>query len=456
MAAINKIAMVFLAVLNLLKELVAVDLSAVSFGAALVVLISGIALMGKGFKKVTVVFLAVGIALLLYFNQPLGVWISGVNYLTNVISILVIMQLFSIPIEVGKYSEAARYWLTKSFNREAGLFLFATSLTHVFASFLLFGTIPVMVSLLGQTLKSSVTNYERFMAAAVARGYSLVVLWAPGAINLLLVVQATGVSWVELFIPGLILSIIGIFTSWLMEAKLVLSTNPIPANLEVAQTENNATACRKACHIILVVISLVVITVGLGKINIGTGSSRIMLAGLVVVFVWLAAFIKRPEFKGTLQNYWRSGLLKAGDLAPLFIAMGLLSTAVEKSGLLIIIQPGLQSIANSLGVFSMAILPLLMILCAIAGIHPFISIVLCGRILTALNLPIAPVTLGLCLGLGGSISYIASPFAGIVLTLAKFINCRTVDIALRWNLTFGIVFFIEGIIFAYLWGCTFG
>jgi len=454
---ICKFAMLFLAVVNLVREFTSIDVSAVAGGAAAIVLLSGIFLMAKGFRKVTLVFLILSGAILVFFRQPLAAWVSGVNYLTNVISILVVMQLFSIPIEAGKYSEAARYWLSKSFRSESGLFLFATVTTHVFASFLLFGTIPVMVSLLGETIKRSVSDYERFMAAAIARGYALVVFWAPGAINLLLVVQATGVSWPQLCIPGLVLSSIGIVTSWIMETRRVLSARPIPAGVCGAGiAENQRTARNKVIHVVLVVLCLMGITLLLDKLKIGGGTGRIMLAGILVVAGWTATYIRRPGIKPVALNYWHSGLLKAGDLAPLFISMGLLSTAIERSGLLLFIQPELQALANSLGVFSIVVLPLFMVGCAIVGIHPFISIVLCGHVLTQIHLSVSPVTLALCLGLGGSVSYMASPFAGIVLTLSKFINCRTVDIALRWNLAYSLVLFTEGVVFAYVWGYFFG
>jgi hypothetical protein len=377
--------------------------------------------------------------------------------MTSIISILVIMQLFTIPIEVGEYDKAVQYWLTRSFKGEPGLFFFSTVVTHIFASFLLFGTVPVMISLLGDTLKRSVTNYERFISVAISRGYVLTVLWAPGAINLLLVTQATGVRWIEIFIPGLVLSLIGVVTSFVLESKLMLAANLKPGCQSGNEcTLSEAAACSKACHIIAVVLSLIVLTMIFEKLNFGSVSSRIMLAGAIVVLGWTTVFVRQPDFKANLINYWQNGLLKAVDLAPLFIAMGIFSMAVQKSGLLTQIQPDLQMIANTMGITAIVVVPVLMIICAVVGIHPFISIVMFGQILTALQLPIAPVSLALCLALGGTISYIVSPFAGVILTLAKFLNCRTIDIALHWNWVFSLLFFTEGIFFAYLWGSMFG
>jgi hypothetical protein len=73
-------------------------------------------------------------------------------------------------------------------------------------------------------------------------------------------------------------------------------------------------------------------------------------------------------------------------------------------------------------------------------------------VLIGLNLPIVKESLALCLSLGGAVAFLVSPFGNITLMLAKFTNAKPVDIAIRWNLAFGTIFFIEGIMFTYIWG----
>jgi len=109
----------------------------------------------------------------------------------------------------------------------------------------------------------------------------------------------------KLFLPGLILSLIGIVTSWVLEAKLVLAEKTIPGGEYVARLSKNKTsAARKAGHIILVVVSLVLITVFLDKLNVGVPQGRIMFAGTIVAFLGVAAFLKQADFKDNILNYW--------------------------------------------------------------------------------------------------------------------------------------------------------
>lgn len=453
MNSICRVAVMLLALLKLVSLLVKYDLGLLMFAVILIILITGLPLMGPGFRNITAFFGIAGTAMLLQGGHPLSFWALAFNSMTSVIAILVIMQLFSVPMEAGRYNLAVQYWLQKSVTSAATLFLVTTALTHVLASFLMFGSIPVMVSMLSGMLEKSVANYRRFISVTASRGYVLASLWAPGAINLLLVAQATGARWLDLVIPGFLLAMIGIITSYLLEIRQTMAQAFYQgAKTDLREPLDEEAARRKAWIIGLAIISLLGLTAAFEKLNMGDSSDRIALAGAFVSAVWICSVRKQPGFSRVMAEYWRSGVLKSTDVSILFIAMGVFSTAIANSGFLGVVQLQLQSIANVLGIFSVVLLPLLVIVASLIGIHPFISILLVGQVLASLQLPVAPVTTALCLALGGSISYMASPFAGVILTLAKYVNCTTRDIAFRWNWRFCSVFFIEGILFAYVWG----
>lgn len=455
MDTLCKTAILCVALIHLIRPFAAVDLSVGLAVLSSTALLAALPRMGPAFRKLTLTFLVLGIGLLVYTRQPAAVWIAGVNSLTSVIAILAVMQLFTIPIEAGEYTGVVRYWLHRAFRRESGLFLFTTFTTHVCASFLMFGTVPVVISLFGPTISHSVARYERFMAAAISRGYALAVLWAPGAINLYLVMQATGASWSSLFFPGLLLAGIGLATSCLLETRLVLSSRPLaapPADDGASAGLTEAAARRKAVHIFLVVTGLVALVLLLDQLQVGTSASRIILSGLAVALLWMTQVFRQAKFPAMAFEYWRSGILKAVDMIALFVSMGIFAKAVEVAGLLGRLQPAVESLANAAGMFSLLLIPALMLLLAVLGLHPFVSIMMFGKVLTGLDLPLSHSTLALCLAMGGSASYIISPFGGIVLTLAKFLDCPVLDVAFRWNRLFSLVFLLEGVVFVYLWG----
>jgi hypothetical protein len=119
------------------------------------------------------------------------------------------------------------------------------------------------------------------------------------------------------------------------------------------------------------------------------------------------------------------------------------------------VELALQGHAGDLGIFAVILVPLTVIVLALIGLHPLISIAIFGQILMALHLPLPVLAIALCLNIGGSIAYMVSPFAGIILTISKFIDAKATDIAIRWNWLFCLIYFVYGITAAYIIGSLF-
>lgn len=449
MKNICKMALLVITLLHVIKLFMPLNLELLTFFTVLLFGF-GLVMQKKGFRTITLLFLILGCGILIYYQLPFSIWIQSLTSMTNIIAIIVVMQLFAIPIEVGRYSDTVEYWLKRLFKKESSLYLFAMIVTNLFASFLLFGTVPVMVSLFNKALKNNVSEHQRFFATAIMRGYSLVLFWAPGAVIILLVMQVTHVSWSQLFFPGFLLSMIGLLTSYLLEHFSRLNkpivTIPLPETSAIAKNAPKQTA-----HIFLVVLSLLAFIGIFEMMNIGSPTGRILLAGLIVSTIWIASFFKNSELKNVLNVYWKGGITQATDFSVFFIAVGLFAGAVDHSGILNHIQPLLQGSVNHLGIFSILIIPLIFIFIAVCGIHPLVLAVMFGKILLAVSLPLSAVSIALILILSSAISFIISPFAGMSLMTAKYLNVTPMDVSLKWNLLFCSLFLIEGLIFAYIW-----
>jgi hypothetical protein len=62
-------------------------------------------LQGRGFKKITLPFLLTGFAILTYYELSFVSWMQFLVSMTNVVAIIVVMQLFTLPTELGGYSK---------------------------------------------------------------------------------------------------------------------------------------------------------------------------------------------------------------------------------------------------------------------------------------------------------------------------------------------------------------
>lgn len=437
---------------------------AVSAAAALV-FATGFPLMSGSFRIAALLFLALGSALLAFGRSPLSVWTAAIASMTNIVCIVAVMQTFSIPIRLGDYNEAIRSWLGRRFKGRRSLFLFTTFATHLLTSFLNLGSIPILVSLLRDALERRVPQHRRFFAAAATRGYVLAALWSPGAVNLFLVVQATGLSWSAVALPGFLLALFGMVLSFLLESRKGGILDPAPAaTTEVTVGPEEAGAApppvsgskSRAWHVVLVAAAFVLAVVLLEGLGIGTSSGRILMAGLMTASLWLISLARLPGLPSILRSYWTEGLLKTADIAPFFVAMGLFSGALENSGAMGFVGPVIEEASVFLGAATVVPIGLLIILGSLIGLHPFITIVLFGKMLMHASLPVPTLTVALSLAVGGAAAYMVSPFAGVIMTVSKLIGAKASDVAIRWNWRFGLSFYATGMVFAFAWGAVFG
>jgi len=373
--------------------------------------------------------------------------------MTNIIAIVAVMQTFAIPIKVGAYDEAIKSWMDGRLKGKSSLFIFLTLTTHLLTSFLNMGSVPVTVSLFEPTLKARVPDWKRFFARAATRGYVLSVLWSPGAVNLSLVAQATGLSWSQVFIPGFILAFLGMGASWFSE---FLGSRGGNALLPQPDGHNDRLEGGRAAHVLGIVAVFIVLVAALERLKIGASAGRTVLAGLVLALVWTLSQARRPGMKTAIKTHWREGLLKVGDIAPFFVAMGIFSTALEASGLLEAAAPFLKAAADFLGSASVILIAGIIAAASLVGLHPFITIVLFGKVLSYVSLPISPITTALALSVGGAAAYMITPFAGMIMIMSRLIGVKAADITLRWNWRFSLAFLAGGLIYAFAWGAFFG
>jgi len=443
---VQRVLLLILVVVLFLKPFLYYDLTVITF-----LLTAGVvftALLSIDIKDL-IGSLAVGICgIVITFgtNQPFVNLMKGTGSMMDFIGVLAIMQLFGIPLQLGSYKRDFAYLVFKYLKKEKHLYLLTTLSTQFFGTFLSLGAIPIIVSLLGESLRNNVQNYTRFISTATSRGYALMTSWAPGAATVLLVLSITHLEWNQIFLPGFILSIMGIITSGAYEEKLSLKPGPYslpPADNEPIQRDT----WQSMRNLVIVVLSIIMIILILEKTKKFSPIYCIMLAGITVLSIWIIKYRKSPYLKKYGQKYWNEGLAKTVDLTVLFTAIGILTEAIKNSNLLDLLYTWVPM--ERLGYFTIVVIPLSIILLSLTGLHPLVSVMVVGNVFMANpNIPI--IGLSTALMLGAMVSYCVSPFAGIVLTSAKFVNRTSRELAWKWNGVFALLLLAEGTVFIYL------
>lgn len=421
------------------------------------VLIMAFPVMGKTTRYTVVCFLAASILIIVLLKKPFTIFMIGTSYMLYIASVLVIMKLFSIPIQLGNYGSTIESLMLKYFGQDKHLFLFTTALANLFSIFLLYGTVPITLSLMGDILRKRIKNFQQFASTSVGRGYAFMVTWSPCSIIVLLILKVTGLEWSQMFLFGLMLCALGIISSYLIDGRRysagremvsygsdrqeTVSDNPKAPKRQEQKSSGSI------IDIILVVMGMIIVTYLLERYFFFSAYYCVMLSGLFVFACWMLKFIKSKAIKSSFKTYWE-GMSKEVDLIGLFVVFGIFAKAVESIGLADSLYYSLH--IEQFGFLIIALIPLIIILLSLLGVNAAISVVIVGQLLVPAQVFLPKIAIALALCLGSSLSFMVSPFAGMILTMSNYVECRPGEISLKWNSKFSLIFFAEGVLFIYL------
>jgi len=422
-----------------------------TFVAGLVALVSVLPNLGGYYKKPVYIFLVLAVVIAYLYKLPFDALVVGVNSMLPIVAIMTVLQIFTIPVKIGQYDQALKYYLQVKFKQQSSLHLFLLLATYLFSIILGFGSVPTIYAIFHESLISIVSDYKRFIFTAVSRGFALSTFWAPAAMSAMLALQVTGAPWFYVFLPAMGLTVLGVLTTIALERKESLAGNLQKIDTPSDASGNFAASRKKVITLVVVAVALVVIIAVMEQCHILTNTTRILVAGLIVACIWGVCFINQTGISDAWWEYWRKNLTSISDMSALFMAMGIFSQMVDQAGVLNFLQAELASNAGLVGQYSLLLVPPLLVILSYTGIHPFISLLLIGKLLCAtVFIPHREVLIALSMLLGGVISYSISPFAGTVLFLSRLLDCQPGEVALKWNGSFAAVFLLEGLIVIFL------
>lgn len=450
MKKIERTLLGLLVVLALISMAVPGKLTVILAVISLLALAAGFHHLGAAFKWATGIFLALGLLIAITSGFSLNQTASAINSMDGLISLLIIMQLFNVPIRVGHYQDAIVKLMNAKLPTNRGLYVFTMLITFLLSSILSMGTVPIIYSILGPTIKDRTgQEYQHFSSVAISRSFTLGTLWAPGAATIFLISTITKVPLQRLFVPSFLLGIGALLIAYLMEFH-----QPIMAKRVASQSDqSSAKLVWPVAQIVIAVAALLVIAFSLIHFKVGETMTDVALAGLVVVAVWTLLLItkssNRQEARAALGSYFHNGLLNGGSLAPFFVAIGLFSDAFEHSTVSTTIAHAMTPLMTHLSWGSLVLIPLLVVLLSIIGIHPLASVTLLGQIMMTIHLPFGALALALGLNIGSVIAYTMSPFAGIVVIIANILGVNSATVSLRWNGKYCLILFAFSLLFIF-------
>lgn len=436
---ISNLAMALLVIMYLTQALTGYTVSAITAILAAIIIIFNLPYIGKTFKAPAWIFFALGTVILLAAKAPISQWEYGLNSMLKTVVILISVQTLSLPISRGGYEKAVSDCLGSGNGNIWILYCLLMVISHILASVMSLGSVIIILAAILPAIQGKMSRENDFITSAVTCGYCTLFLWAPGTVTVLMSMQVFDIGWKDYFMPAFLLAMFGLVfgaaVSWFSYHGKKLKT-------EGAESKTDINAIKKIGQLVLV---MAIITIGISvfeKAGFSTSIGRLLVITLLVAFVWLLMQTGKDFFKEVLSQWWNNKLPKNGDLSSFFISMGIFSAAISYSG----IENIMIQLANNHPLLfqtgAIWTLPLIIAMLSLIGIHPFVSVLMVGPIMAGMNLPYSNLQMGLAMSLGCCVSYMISPFAGLILTLSNGLNEKPSHICFNVNLFFAVLYYV--------------
>lgn len=440
---------------QLLGLIIPVDLTLFESVFAIGVSIYGIQKLSKSFQIATVIFFVMGIVLLSTTGVSISKLASAVISMIDIIVLLIVMRLFLVPVSVGNYQSSVEEFMEEHVQGPKQTYSFVMLVTNLLSSILSMGTIAIVLSILGDSIKRQVQDSDRLASTAVTRAYTMGTLWAPGAATIFLISSVTQVGWTRLFVPCFILGTTGLLLSYFMEHNQAYMK--IKPTQNTQQVELKTEKHPSLLGLIFAVVALLLVSFVFMQYKIGSSMDSVTLAGLLIVLIWimllgLRNLKQKQSFKVNLKksaiSYWQKGMPGGASLAPFFVGIGTFGYGFEHSTISVQLTKSLSPIFASLGWWLILLIPIIVVLVSLIGIHPLASVALIGKVTMSMHITLSPVLVALGLNIGSVASYMLSPFAGIIMIVATILNVKSTTVSLRWNWKFCITFVAVSLVLA--------
>ena len=313
------------------------------------------------------------IALLLHSQAPLDVWKQALRENSYLIAMFVLVPLLSIPVQHGGYGESLREVFVRYANTDSRYY----ALVSIMAAFVGVLISIAAVPLTYEVSRASGCNYdEKLLASALSRGFITCMIWAPTSATIALVVQLTGIDWVDFFPCALACALVAGTVGFLMTLAREKTADAPSGRVEEPVGAFDARKVVELGAGALLLIASIATVSQLGGLSI---IIVVAMASLVCPVVWMAIVKRLPtyvkEFKG---DYFNNKLPQVKNQILLFAGAGFLAQSIGYSHVGdAMAEVLLQLTGQNVLLLTIAIIAVTLATLA-AGIHPIAVVAVVG------------------------------------------------------------------------------
>jgi hypothetical protein len=428
-AHVRRVAVIAFAALRLISYFINLPLLNGLCAVALLFVISqAIPKLEKVTRTVVLGLFALGALFLLLGQASFGVWLEAWLKNASIATMLICVPMLSMPFFYVDYQSELKI-VTQTRMRTVFSFCALTAVcAHFLGVLISVGAVVIIYELFSPHAK--MYNSEDTFLATLLRSYSSSGFWSPAWTSMALINTQLRVSWLSLIPVGLLFSAIFIGMDL---ASVFWKIRRHPQNFQRLEATAGATVDqRKLRAMLLLAVSLIGALI-LG--NLLTPWDLLTIIPLVALLFPVAAALLQGHhqaYRQGMSQFYHKSLLSVQNQCALYTAAGFLGKALEAAGAGAVIPRLLPDWLVAYPVLMIGALLLLLILPALAGIHPAVIITVLLSAVTPAALGLDIMSLSLAMLTGCLLGTFLSPLTATSLVLSGLCGRPS------WTLGFGL------------------
>jgi hypothetical protein len=395
------------------------------------------------FQIVAALFISAGIACMVWADIPL----TQLPYLmtSNVmlISLLYMLPFVNRVIRIGGYDRHLSRWLNVKSGHLGQLYVRSLAVSYLLSLFLFFAAIPLLHRVLSKQLQAQDTRLtNRLMSMSILRGFGIVSVWSPVEPLVATAVLITGVSYLSLlpWMLGLSVVLFAAGSLWGLQFRKIPLSQEEDAAASLAPSWSKTGAFLLA--LVLLIASAFAIQAALGISFFAAMTFTLLPFSLL----WSVILRRFRRFAATSRKQWKDSVDGLRHLLVLFLSFGFFNGAVSKTHLFQMMEEPVQAMSQWPIVLFLFILLASLIL-PVLGMHPLVVMSLFGIFLQPILQVMNPLSIAVVLITSCLCSSFMGTFNSTVTIMSGLLQVNPYRIT-WWNLAFGIVYGIIGVVAA--------
>lgn len=394
---------------------------------AVVIVLSFAASTGSA-RTIGALLFSLSIALLVYSQAPLDIWKQALRENAYLIVMFIMVPLLGIPVQHGGYSESLRGMFARYASTGSRYYALVSIMSAFVGVLISIAAVPLTYEM---SRASRHSDDKKLLSSALSRGFVTCMIWAPTSATIALVVQLTGIDWVDFFPCALACALVAGTVGFLMTLAREKTADAPSGRVEEPVGAFDARKVVELGAGALLLIASIATVSQLGGLSI---IIVVAMASLVCPVVWMAIVKRLPtyvkEFKG---DYFNNKLPQVKNQILLFAGAGFLAQSIGYSHVGdAMAEVLLQLTGQNVLLLTIAIIAVTLATSA-AGIHPIAVVAVVGGAISASECGVTPVYLALVLSISWAMGNALSPASANVIAVSDMVGQSPIKVGLRWN-----------------------